>query len=55
MPGAGPGTGPLGPRHRFENDYDSEDLVDILINLFYSILANLYIGSSDGSSGGGQA
>jgi hypothetical protein len=28
--------------------------VDFLINLFYAIAANLYLGSSDGSSGGGQ-
>ncbi|GBF13905.1 hypothetical protein Br6_01266 [Rhodococcus sp. Br-6] len=28
--------------------------MDFLINLFYAIAANLYLGSSDGSSGGGQ-
>lgn len=26
--------------------------MDFLINLFYAIAANLYLGSSDGSSGG---
>lgn len=41
---------PLSVRNR----YDSEALVDFLINLFYAIAANLYLGSSDGSSGGGQ-
>ncbi|WP_175420391.1 hypothetical protein [Rhodococcus sp. SGAir0479] len=45
-------AGPLG--HRSDSSYDSEGLVEFLINLFYSLLANLYIGSSDGSSGGGQ-
>lgn len=28
--------------------------MEFLINLFYAVAANLYMGSSDGSSGGGQ-
>jgi len=29
--------------------------VDFLINLLYAMAANLWVGSSGGSSGGGQA
>lgn len=54
MSDVSPDAGPLGYRQRSDSTYDSEGLVEFLINLFYSILANLYIGSSDGSSGGGQ-
>ncbi|WP_420881122.1 hypothetical protein [Rhodococcus sp. (in: high G+C Gram-positive bacteria)] len=53
MPSAGPSVGPFGYRYRSENTYDSEALVDFLINLFYALAANLYLGSSDGSSSGG--
>ncbi|PTR30272.1 hypothetical protein C8K36_102120 [Rhodococcus sp. OK519] len=54
MPRNGPGIGPFGYPKRSENSYDSEALVEFLINLFYALAANLYLGSSDGSSGGGQ-
>lgn len=54
MPSDGPGAGPFGYPWRSENSYVSEALVDFLINLLYTIAANLYVGSSDGSSSGGQ-
>ncbi len=54
MPDTGPSGGPVGYRQRSENSYDSEGLVDFLINLFYALAANLWVGSSGSSSGGGQ-
>ena len=36
------------------NRYDVEAVVEILINLLYAIIGNLYVGSSETFSGGGQ-